>query len=60
MVYENSASIISQIEPTLWYVLHAQLVAGVTSWDIYLFQGDESGFVVPSHLKGMLVRTIHH
>ena len=60
VVYDNSTSIMSQIDPTLWYVLHTQLVAGVTSWDLYLFPGDESGFVVSSYLEGMLVRTIHH
>ena len=50
----------SQIDPTLWYVLHTQLVAGVTSWDLYLFPGDESGFVVSYYLEGVLVRTTHH
>ena len=59
VVYENSASIMSQLNLTLWYVLPTQLMAVVTTWDIYLFPGDESGFVGPSNLQGMIVRTIH-
>ena len=35
VVYNNSASIMSQLDLTLWYVLHTQLMAGVTTWDIY-------------------------
>ena len=58
--YENIALIMSQINPTLWYVLHTQLMAGVTTWDLYLLPGYEYGFVVPSHLQGMIVRIIHH
>ena len=60
VVYENSASIMSQLDPTLWYLLHTKFMAGVTTWYINLFPGDESGFVGPSHLQGMLVRTIHN
>ena len=50
----------SQLDPTLWYVLQTILMAGVTTCYLYLFQVDESGFVGPSHLQGMLVRTIQH
>ena len=60
LVYDNSASIMSQIYPILWYVLHIQLMAGVTTWTLNLLPGDESGFVGPSHIQGMLVITIHH
>ena len=47
LVYDNSASLMSQIVPTLWYVLHAQLVAGVTIWDIYLFSGESLVLLFP-------------
>ena len=50
----------SHLEPILWYVLHTQLMAGVTTWDIYVFPGDESSYVGLSHIHGMLVRTIKH
>ena len=59
-VYDNSASIMSQVEPTLWYVLHTQLVEGVTTWALYSFPGDKYDFVVPSHINGMLVITFYN
>ena len=60
VVYDNSTSIMSQIDPTLWYVLHTQLMARVTTWDIYLFLKSKYGYVGSSHLQGMLAITIHH
>ena len=50
----------SQLEPILWYVLNTQLMAGVTTWYLYVFPRENSGFVGPSHIQGMLVRTIHY
>ena len=49
-----------QIDPILWYVFYTQLMVGVTTWNLKLFPGDESGFVAPSHIQGMIVRTIQH
>ena len=34
----------SQLEPILWYVLHTQLMAGVTTWYLYVFPGENSGY----------------
>ena len=60
VVYDSGASIMSQINPILWYVLHTQLIAGITTWNLNLLPGDESGFVGPSHIQVMLVITIQH
>ena len=57
---KNSASIMSHLEHIIWYFLHTQLMSGIITWELYLFPGDETGFVVPYHLQGMIVRTIHN
>ena len=60
LVYYNSASIISHIYPILLSFLHTQLMAGVTTWNLNLLPGDESGFFVHYNIQSMLVRTIEH
>ena len=48
------------LDPILWYFLLTQLMAGVTTWYLYVFPGDEYGIVGPFHIQGMIVRNIHH
>ena len=50
----------SQLDPILWCALHIQLMAEVTTWDIYLFPGYKSGSVGLYHLQVVIVKTIHH
>ena len=50
----------SHLDPILWYVLHIKLMAEVTTWDIYLFQGYKSGSVGLYHIQVIIFRTIHH
>ena len=50
----------SNLEHILWYFLHIQLMAEVTTLDLYLLPGNKSRYVGPSHLQDNLVRTIHN